>query len=108
MVGFLFVTNLVLFFDSNECNKFLSLSFSVFNRSIYDISHQENSSQDLLHSRQQVMLDSDLADLYGITTKLLNEQVKRNFERFLEDFMFQLSTEEYEVLRSQFRLTFRS
>lgn len=40
---------------------------------------------------QQVMLDSDLAKLYGYTVKRLNEQVKRNIERFPEDFMFQLT-----------------
>jgi hypothetical protein len=43
---------------------------------------------------QKVMLDSDLARLYGVTTKRLNEQVKRNEKRFPEDFMFQLSSEE--------------
>jgi len=43
---------------------------------------------------QRVMLDADLADLYGVTTKRLNEQVKRNFDRFPEDFMFQLTMEE--------------
>ena len=48
---------------------------------------------------QQVMLDRDLANLYGVETKRLNEQVKRNIERFLEDFMFQLTKEE--CLRSQ-------
>ena len=50
---------------------------------------------------QKVMLDSDLAVLYGVTTKRLNEQVKRNLHRFPEDFMFQLDAEETEALRSQ-------
>src|SRR3954470_17918744 len=50
---------------------------------------------------RQVMLDEDLADLYGVETKRLIEQVKRNLERFPEDFMFQLRKEEAEVLRSQ-------
>ena len=49
---------------------------------------------------QQVMLDKDLAMLYGVETKRLNEQVKRNIKRFPEDFMFQLTKEE--CLRSQF------
>ena len=49
----------------------------------------------------QVMLDSDLAEIYGVETKRLNEQVKRNIERFPEEFMFQLFAEEFEVLRSQ-------
>jgi hypothetical protein len=43
---------------------------------------------------QRVMLDADLAELYGVTTKRLNEQVKRNRNRFPEDFMFQLTEEE--------------
>ena len=50
---------------------------------------------------QQVMLDSDLARLYGVETKRLNEQVKRNIDRFPEDFMFQLTKSESEDLRSQ-------
>jgi ORF6N domain len=49
----------------------------------------------------RVMLDSDLAKIYGVTTKRLNEQVKRNRERFPPDFVFQLTTEQSEVLRSQ-------
>lgn len=47
------------------------------------------------------MLDGDLAMLYGYDVKRLNEQVKRNKNRFPEDFMFQLSNEEVEILRSQ-------
>jgi len=50
---------------------------------------------------RQVMLDEDLADLYGVETKRLVEQVKRNLERFPEDFMFQLSKAEAAALRSQ-------
>ena len=50
---------------------------------------------------QQVIIDRDLALLYGVETKRLNEQVKRNIERFPEDFMFQLSKEEAEILKSQ-------
>ena len=49
---------------------------------------------------QKVMLDWDLAELYGVETKRLNEQVKRNIERFPRDFMFQLSKEEAEVLNT--------
>ena len=49
----------------------------------------------------QVMLDSDLAELYGVEVKRLNEQVKRNVERFPEEFSFQLTAEENGVLRSQ-------
>jgi hypothetical protein len=50
---------------------------------------------------QRVMLDSDLAELYEVPAKRLNEQVKRNSARFPADFMFQLNTEEYDFLRSQ-------
>jgi hypothetical protein len=51
---------------------------------------------------QKVMLDSDLADLYEVETKVLNQAIKRNLSRFPVDFMFQLTTEECENLRSQF------
>ncbi|CAH0230087.1 MULTISPECIES: ORF6N domain-containing protein [unclassified Pedobacter] len=50
----------------------------------------------------KVMLDSDLAELYGVETKRLNEQVGRNPDRFPEDFMFQLNDEEWLNLKSQF------
>ncbi|HEY4476972.1 MAG TPA: ORF6N domain-containing protein [Candidatus Paceibacterota bacterium] len=51
---------------------------------------------------QKIMLDADLANLYGVTTKRLNEQVKRNRARFPVDFMFQLTKGEADILRSQF------
>ena len=51
--------------------------------------------------RENVILDSDIAELYGVETKRLNEAVKRNIKRFPADFMFQLSPEEEENLRSQ-------
>ena len=50
---------------------------------------------------QQVMLDAHLAGLYGVETKALNRAIKRNQERFPEDFMFQLTTDEENVLRCQ-------
>lgn len=50
---------------------------------------------------QKVMLDSDLAELYGVQTKRLNEQVARNADRFPEDFMFRLNEKEFESLMSQ-------
>jgi hypothetical protein len=50
----------------------------------------------------RVLLDADLAVLYGVTTKRFNEQVRRNLKRFPEDFMFQLTAEEAAALRSQF------
>lgn len=56
----------------------------------------------LLLRGQKVMLAHDLAELYGVTTKRLNEQVRRNKQRFPADFMFQLSAKEVANLRSQF------
>lgn len=50
---------------------------------------------------QQVMLDKDLAEIYGYEVKKLNQQVKRNIERFPEDFMFRLSNSEIDSVRSQ-------
>jgi hypothetical protein len=51
---------------------------------------------------QQVMLDRDLSQLYGVETRRINEQVKRNIERFPDDFMFQLNKEEFEDWKSHF------
>jgi hypothetical protein len=51
---------------------------------------------------QKVMLDADLAGLYGVETRRLNEQMSRNSERFPEDFMFQLTDQEFANLKSQF------
>ncbi len=51
---------------------------------------------------KQIMLDRNLAELYQVETKVLNQAVKRNIDRFPEDFMFQLSKEEFENWRSQF------
>jgi ORF6N domain len=51
---------------------------------------------------QKVMFDFDLAQLYEVETKVLNQAVKRNIDRFPEDFMFQLTDEEFNNLRSQF------
>ena len=50
----------------------------------------------------KVMLDADLADLYQVATKAFNQAVKRNLDRFPDDFMFQLSPEEFPAIRSQF------
>ena len=50
----------------------------------------------------KVILDYDLANLYGVETKRLNEQVKRNIEKFPDDFLFQLTVEEFKNLKSQF------
>ena len=50
---------------------------------------------------EKVMLDRDLAELYGVETRTFNQAVKRNVNRFPEDFMFQLSEKEWNYLRSQ-------
>ena len=51
---------------------------------------------------QKVMLDRDLASLYGVETKVLKQAVKRNIGRFPSDFMFEMNDKEFEILRSQF------
>lgn len=65
--------------------------------------HKNINIESLIHTirGQRVMFDSDLAMLYGVTTSRLNEQVKRNINRFPDDFMFQLTKEEWDALRSQ-------
>lgn len=50
---------------------------------------------------QKVILDRDLLNLYGVPTKVLNQAVKRNLKRFPDDFMFQLTAKEEELLKSQ-------
>lgn len=50
---------------------------------------------------QKVMLDRDLAELYGVETKQLKQAVKRNMDRFPDDFMFVLTQDEFSILRSQ-------
>jgi ORF6N domain len=65
-------------------------------------SHSLIGSQIHLLRDQRVMIDSDLAELYGTQTKVLVQAVKRNLARFPSDFMFQLNPEEFNSLRSQF------
>ena len=57
---------------------------------------------------QRVMLDFDLAELYQVETRVLNQAVKRNIDRFPEDFMFQVTAEEWAVISSQFVMTSRN
>ncbi|HLW83845.1 MAG TPA: ORF6N domain-containing protein [Candidatus Sulfotelmatobacter sp.] len=59
-------------------------------------------SRILFLRRQRIILDSDLAELYRVPVKRLNEQVRRNCEKFPSDFMFRLTTKEHRLLRSQF------
>jgi hypothetical protein len=70
------------------------------NKSLIPVEHIQQRI--LLIRGQKVILDVDLAGLYGTQTKRLNERVKRNAERFPPDFMFQLTDEEITILRSQF------
>jgi len=67
--------------------------------SIYDEDYLK--SKIYIIRRVQVMIDADLADIYGYSTKRFNEQVKNNIERFDEDMRFQLTSNEYDVLRSK-------
>ena len=66
------------------------------------VSDEIISSKIYIIRQQKVMLDNDLADLYVVETKQLKRQVRRNIERFPEDFMFELTQHEAENLRSQF------
>ena len=61
----------------------------------------------VIHS-QRVMLDRDLAEMYGVTTSALNQSVKRNAQRFPEEFMFRISKTEWENMSSQFVTTSRT
>ena len=64
---------------------------------------QERITKSIVRIRdQRVVLDTDLAKLYGVETKALKRAVRRNIDRFLEDFMFELSKEEWANLRRQF------
>ena len=60
------------------------------------------TSKIYLIRKEKVMLDSDLAELYGVETKVLVQAVKRNIDRFPKDFMFQLTADQYKILKSQF------
>ena len=60
------------------------------------------TSKIYLIRNEKIMIDKDLAGLYNVETKRLKEQVRRNIDRFPESFMFELTTEEYSSLRSQF------
>ena len=67
----------------------------------------ESTLQSKIHivRGQKVMLDFELAEIYGYTTKRFNEQIKNNIERFDEDFRFQLTTEEVNYLRCKISTT---
>jgi hypothetical protein len=71
------------------------------NLSIVIVSEEKILEKILLLRGQKVMLDRDLAQMYGVEVKRLNEAVKRNASRFPEDFMFQLAQNEWRNLKSQ-------
>ena len=89
---------------SSNINQFKTWAEDVIKARTSNLMIPDNSIRNLIKTirNQQVMLDSDLAFLYGVNTKVLNQAVSRNIERFPEDFMFQLTWEECENLRSQF------
>lgn len=66
------------------------------------------SSKIYVIRRQKIMLDFELAEIYGYTTKTLNQQVKNNNENFDDDFMFRLTKEEYELILRTKNLTARN
>jgi hypothetical protein len=71
-------------------------------RKLTIIPNEVISNKIYLIRSQKVMLDKDLAELFEVETKRVNEQVKRNFSKFPEHFMFQLNEDEFEILKSQF------
>ena len=75
--------------------------FMAEDKNLVIVHNKEIQSMIYTFRGRQVMLDSDLAMLYQVETKYLNRQRNRNAERFPEDFCFQLSKEEYEILRCQ-------
>lgn len=76
--------------NKNLTTRSLAVSVQIVERKIY------------LIRGHKVMIDVDLAELYGVPTRTLNQQIQRNSKRFPEDFMFRLNKEEAENLRSQF------
>jgi len=83
------------------CNELGAATINKKNKTVL-IAIEAITSRIVVLRGQRVMLDADLAALYGVTTKRLNEQVRRNLERFPSDFMFQLTNQEVAILRSQF------
>jgi len=70
---------------------------------VNELIQQSEITNHILNVRNmEVMLDKDLAELYGVETKRINEAVRNNKDKFLEDFYFELTDKEFEVLRSKF------
>lgn len=78
-------------------------NIELINEELNIIKSETENIKNLIYTirKKQVMLDSDVAMLYGYPTKRINETVSRNKQRFPENFCFQLTDDEYEVLRSQ-------
>ena len=85
----------------NQLNPIISMTKKRLPNTVDLIPVERIERQIYLVRGLKVMLDSDLAELYGVPTGRLNEQVKRNIKRFPEDFMLQLTQDEYDALRSQ-------
>jgi hypothetical protein len=90
------------------CNLVYELNIIINQMNNNNLINEQIKSRIYLVNNQKVMLDSDLAILYGVQTKVLNQAVKRNIERFPKDFMFQLNSDQWaklclerESLRSQ-------
>jgi hypothetical protein len=77
---------------------------NAYPRNIYTMKDEITQIKNMIFKirGQKVMLDSDLADLYGVEPKVMNQAVKRNIGHFPSDFMFQLTNDEWKALRSQF------
>ncbi len=88
---------------SEANNETVKVGKTTANKNIVEIDETTIKSKIHYIRNQKVMLDSDLAEIYGYSTKRFNEQVKRNIEKFDDDFMFQLTDEEvYELSRYHF------
>ncbi len=85
----------------NQLNPIISMTKKRLPNTVDLIPVERIERQIYLVRGLKVMLDSDLAELYGVPTGRLNEQVKRNIKRFPKDFMLQLTQDEYDALRSQ-------
>ncbi|MFM2223823.1 MAG: hypothetical protein RJA07_25 [Bacteroidota bacterium] len=79
-----------------------NLKIEIMNENLLHVSDKIIENKIFTIRGVKVMLDKDLAELYQVETKQLKRQVRRNIERFPEDFMFELTAKEYEILRSQF------
>ena len=99
------MTNGVILICFDHLNPIVSMAKKKSPKTAYIVPVERLARQIYLMRGQKVMLDRDLAELYGVTTGRLNEAVGRNRDRFPEDFMFQLDAEEFKDWRSQFAIS---